>query len=225
MSTPVLGWWVQNWLNEPNGLVIVVCWAFWVIFSICLHELGHGWAAIRHGDQTPIHTGHMTWNPLVHMGPTSLIMFALVGIAWGAMPVDPSRMRGRHAEAVVAAAGPAVNLVLAAACLVGLAVWVEHVAPALSNQTLAENMEIFLLFGGMLNVALLLFNLLPVPPLDGFRILSHYVPAAGRPFEGEHGQWVGFGLFVLVFMFAGRVVFGVAMDVTLSVVGVLRGVI
>ena len=82
-----------------------------VVISICLHELGHGFAAIALGDRTPEETGHITLNPLVHMGPISLAMLAIVGISWGAMPVDPTRLRGRYAEALVALAGPAVNLV------------------------------------------------------------------------------------------------------------------
>lgn len=62
---------------------MVAGYALIVIFSITLHELAHGWAAIWQGDRTPIETGHMTWNPLVHMGWASLLMFAIVGIAWG----------------------------------------------------------------------------------------------------------------------------------------------
>ena len=76
------GWWVHK-LYYGDGPVMLAAWVFWVIFSITLHELGHGWAAIRQGDETPRETGHMTWNPLVHMGPWSLAMFALIGIAWG----------------------------------------------------------------------------------------------------------------------------------------------
>ena len=87
-----MSWWVHEEFRA-GGLVAVLSWAFWVIFSITLHELGHGWAAIRQGDDTPRRFGRMTLNPLVHMGVPSLVMFALIGIAWGAMPVEPSRFR------------------------------------------------------------------------------------------------------------------------------------
>ena len=106
------GWWVADFLRA-FGPAFVIAWAFWIIFSICLHELSHGWAAIALGDRTPIESGHMTFNPLVHMGGMSLVAFALIGIAWGAMPINPARLRGRYAEALVALAGPAMNLVLA----------------------------------------------------------------------------------------------------------------
>lgn len=76
------GWWVATiWETSP---FLLLGWIVWVIGSITLHELAHGWAAIRCGDRTPIETGHMTANPIVHMGPMSLIVFGLFGIAWGA---------------------------------------------------------------------------------------------------------------------------------------------
>src|SRR4051794_36782865 len=65
-----------------------------VIVSVCLHELAHGFTAMALGDRTPEETGHITLNPHVHMGTTSLLMLAFTGLAWGAMPVDPTRMRG-----------------------------------------------------------------------------------------------------------------------------------
>ena len=85
------GWWMADlWQQNP---MLLCSWVFWVILSICLHELGHGYAAIKCGDDTPRLSGHMTLNPIVHMGVPSLVMFAIVGIAWGMMPVDPSRFR------------------------------------------------------------------------------------------------------------------------------------
>src|SRR6056297_3003392 len=97
------GWWISDLLSNQsiNGQVWVVSWAVWVILSICLHELAHGWTAIRLGDDTPVVTGHMTWNPIVHMGAFSLFVFAFIGIAWGQMPINPSKLRGRYAESVV----------------------------------------------------------------------------------------------------------------------------
>ncbi len=119
------GWWISDILSNPsiNGQVWVVSWAVWVIFSICLHELAHGWVAIKLGDDTPRLAGHMTWNPLVHMGPYSLLMFVVIGIAWGAMPINPSRLRGKYAEAMVALAGPLTNLGLAIIGLTALLLW------------------------------------------------------------------------------------------------------
>lgn len=163
-------WWVSD-LLESGGAAFLISWIAWVIGSIILHELAHGWAAIRGGDPTPLEEGHMTWNPLVHMGSTSLLMFAIVGIAWGQMPVRPHNLRGRHAEAFVAAAGPAMNLALALCSLVLGSLWIEYAAAAVPALPY-RNLAVFFMIGVQLNVVLALFNLLPVPPLDGSTILA-----------------------------------------------------
>lgn len=107
------GWWVHN-LIQAGATTLLISWVFWVIFSICLHELGHGVAAIWQGDDTPVRLNRMTMNPLVHMGGMSLLAFAIIGIAWGVMPTTPSKYRwGRRGNVPVAAAGPVVNLILA----------------------------------------------------------------------------------------------------------------
>ena len=73
------GWWVHDlYQNNP---VLLASWVFWVLLSIMLHELAHGWAAIWQGDNTPRDMDRMNLNPLTHMGPTSLIFFALIGFA------------------------------------------------------------------------------------------------------------------------------------------------
>ncbi|MBO6513359.1 MAG: site-2 protease family protein, partial [Phycisphaerales bacterium] len=155
----------------PNGKVLVVSWLVWVIVSITLHELAHGWTALRYGDDTPIRTGHMTWNPLVHMGPYSIAALLLVGIAWGAMPIDPTRLRGKYADTIVTVAGPLMNLAIGLVLLVLLVFWIPlaegHLISSVTIQDpLKTNMLIFLRAGAFLNFVLLMFNLLPTPPLD-----------------------------------------------------------
>lgn len=202
-------WWVSDLFERDPALL--VAWVFWVIFSITLHELGHGWAAIRYGDRTPIETGHMTWNPRVHMGKMSLLLFALVGIAWGAMPVNPSRLRGArgHADAVVAAAGPAMNLGLAALCVVGGALWLAYGGSAGLPDSADRFIRTFLRAGAFLNVALLLLNLAPVPPLDGSRILASYSRGYAALMSNPALSLAGFAL---VFMFGGRFLVPIASD-------------
>jgi len=207
----VINWWVSNyWDINP---VLLGSWVIWVIGSIILHELGHGVAAIRCGDTTPIDTGHMTWNPLVHMGATSLICFALFGFTWGLMPVNPSRFRGRYAEALVAAAGPAVNLGLAAICIFGDAMWLRFGPQTGLALHVIGNVHTFLWTGAMINVMGVLFNLLPVPPLDGSRILADFVPAYARAMQTEKGAIAG--LLVVALIFAGGA--GYVWDLTFKV--------
>lgn len=196
------GWWVLNaWNVSPPYLL---AWVFWVIFSITLHELGHGWAAIRQGDRTPIYTGHMTWNPLVHMGGNSLIMFALCGIAWGAMPVNPANFRSRYGDAIVSFAGPLMNLFLGAVCLVGTLAYVKIQFDGSLPAAWTNPGFIFLYTGLRLSLILFFLNLAPVPPLDGSRIVGDFVPAYRRFFHGEQGAMFAAIGTILVFFVLGK---------------------
>jgi Zn-dependent protease len=152
----------------PRYLTVVMT----VIVSITFHELAHGYAAIRRGDRTPIERGHMTFNPLVHLGPFSILACLIAGIAWGQMPVDPSRLRGKYADAFVAFAGPLVNLVFAVVTLVALGLWLRT-GPDLEVERMARIYMVLQTFG-TINLLLFAFNLLPVPPLDGSRILGDF---------------------------------------------------
>ncbi|KAA0216928.1 MAG: site-2 protease family protein [Leptolyngbya sp. PLA3] len=211
------GWWIADYADQ-FGTAFVVSWLFWVIFSIVLHELSHGWVALALGDDTPRVTGHMTWNPLVHMGGFSLILLALIGIAWGAMPVNPSRFRGRFGDAKVSAAGPAMNLLLAMLSAVSCVVWVIVADRMNVQEPLWGNLARFFWIGAFLNVVLAMFNLIPAPPLDGCRILASFVPAYGRIFESPNGQWFGLGIFLLVFWLAADLLFAVGMIASLTAI-------
>jgi Zn-dependent protease len=191
------GWWMYDlWQTNPLGLF---CAVFWVVFSICLHELGHGFVAIRCGDDTPRHTGHMTWNPFVHIPPMAWILFAIVGITWGLMPVNPSRFRRWIDEAWVSFAGPAVNLILVALCIVLDAAWLNVAGRAVSDQTF-QNIHVFFHLGARLNVVLFVFNLLPVPPLDGSNILGTFIPEFRRLARNPNAMVAG----LVILMIASR---------------------
>lgn len=162
---------IENLSTNPHFFVYVVVT---MVFSVVLHELAHGWAAIWQGDRTPILTGHMTIDPRVHMGAMSLIMLALMGICFGAMPVDPSRFRSRYGDALVAAAGPLMNLVLAFVALTARGIWQVWVGDPNTISVEGGNVMQFLWIFGVSNVALFLFNLLPIPPLDGSAVLANF---------------------------------------------------
>ncbi|MEM9064711.1 MAG: site-2 protease family protein [Planctomycetota bacterium] len=216
------GWWVATfWSNSP---ALLISWIFWVILSITLHELAHGVAAIRQGDRTPIELGHMTWNPLVHMGPWSLAMFALLGLAWGAMPVNPSRFRSRYGDAIVAVAGPLTNLGLFVICALLNGLWAA-LAPSSVGADIQQNLQQFFFAGAVLNGVLFAFNLVPVPPLDGFRIISNFFPRFGSVFDDGKAQFVVIVLFALLWIRGFGWLFGGAAFVTLAIEAVIGAVI
>ncbi|MDJ0746564.1 MAG: site-2 protease family protein [Xenococcaceae cyanobacterium MO_167.B27] len=176
-----------------------------LIISICLHELGHGIAAISQGDNTPIEKGHMTLNPIVHMGVHSIIFLVLVGMAWGAMPVNPDRFKNpKWGSILVAAAGPLTNFALGILAIF----WIK-----LSLQTsLGEIISVqFFSLIALFNFALGMFNLLPIPPLDGFGIASELYP----PMKSIARSQVGLAIFMILFISgAGRVFFDLSAKLT-----------
>lgn len=221
-SGPVFSsWWVADWWSHDPALVI--SWIVWTVFSVCLHELGHGWAAIRCGDRTPIETGHMTWNPLVHMGGVSLIVFALTGITWGLMPVNPLRFRRANDFAIVALAGPLMNLSLAITSLLLAGIWVAaaggywfhgvHV-PA----TLYSNVQTFFWVGVAVNLFGFVFNLLPVPPLDGSTIARTMSPAYRELVSREQAPVFSAIAFGLIFLWGSQYIYSAVFETSSAAV-------
>jgi Zn-dependent protease len=165
---------------------------FVLVASIVLHELGHALVASWEGDPTPKIRGHLTWNPVVHMGWISLLLVAVMGIGWGQTPVTRSMFRHRRwGSVLVAAAGPAVNLFLAA--FGALVITVLHAATGGLDGRIAEFWLVVLRF----NLLLFLFNMIPIPPLDGFSV------ADGTFDLGELGELLrraGFLAFVIAIL-------------------------
>lgn len=160
-----------------------------LIISVSLHELAHGWAALSQGDDTPKKTGHMTVNPVVHMGWESIIFLCLGGICWGRMPVNPSKFRSpKWGNILVSAAGPLLNLGLAFLFIMLLRL---SSSPPLDGILSYQ----FLYLGASINLSLFIFNLLPIPPLDGFHVFSEIFPAL-KPLKDSP-----FGCFALMIIF------------------------
>ncbi|HAX78225.1 MAG TPA: site-2 protease family protein [Cyanobacteria bacterium UBA11372] len=160
-----------------------------LILSVSLHELAHGFAAISQGDDTPKKTGHMTINPIVHMGWESIIFLCIGGICWGEMPVKPSKFRSpKWGNILVSAAGPLLNLVLALLFILLLRL---SSSPPIDGILSYQ----FLYLGATINLCLFIFNLLPIPPLDGFYVFSELFPAL-KPLKDSP-----FGLFALMILF------------------------
>jgi Zn-dependent protease len=139
--------------------------------SIILHEWAHGLEASRQGDDTPRRSGHFpTFNPLIHLGGLSLMFLCVFGLAWGRMPVNPARFRdGARGDVSVSIAGPVCNLLLACVAMSCFA----H----LPEESAATD---FFYIMALANMSLFLFNMMPVPPLDGFGVLKGFVPGLGN---------------------------------------------
>ncbi len=168
-----------------------------LIFSVIIHEVAHGYAASYLGDQTARYQGRLTLNPLKHLDPfgsflVPLLSYQLGGfiIGWAKpVPYNPYNLRpGRWSEAIVAGAGPLSNISLA--LLFGLLI---RFGQASLSPAFLEITTVIV----FINIVLALFNLIPVPPLDGSKLLFALFPES---FQGLRSFFERYGLVLLLFI-------------------------
>ncbi len=175
-------------------MVFVVVLAVW-IFSLCVHEYAHARVAYAGGDTTVAEKGYLSMNPLRYMDPVYSILMPLIflalggiGLPGGAVYVDRSRLRGRGWNSAVSLAGPASNLALA----VVLAVLLRFAVPE------GSPMAPIVAFLCILQLTAVALNLLPLPPLDGYGIISPFLPPNIRSRLMGLGRWSIIIVFVLL---------------------------
>lgn len=190
-----------------------------LLVSVVLHELAHGYAALKLGDPTALYAGRLTLNPLKHIDPFGSLILPVMGyllggfiIGWAKpVPFNPYNLQaGRWGEAIVAAAGP------------------------LSNIIIAVIFTVFLRYGGglgtgfvdivsyivLINVVLACFNLIPIPPLDGSKIVFAFLPL---PFVYKYRMALeSYGIFLAIAVLF--VVWPLAFPLVLKVFGLLTGI-
>ena len=159
------------------------------LFSMILHELMHGFVALKLGDDTAKYSGRLTLNPLKHIDPFMTIIvpivLALMGgpIFGGAKPVPINTRKLKHGEwgfALVAIAGPLTNFLLALAFfLVGFWTGLITIEGGDVLYSSANFWSVFMMLGITVNLGFMLFNLIPIPPLDGSRVLYAIAPEGG----------------------------------------------
>jgi Zn-dependent protease len=179
-----------------------------LVLSLTVHEFAHAWSAFKLGDDTAAREGRMTLNPLVHIDLVGTVILPLLGIPFGwakPVPIDPTRFRKGvrmgTGMAITAGAGPLANVVLAVLGTVVFGLLIRF-----SPQTLAGTPAVDALLKAVIgiNVSLAIFNLLPVPPLDGSRIVEAFIPYRLR------SGWEAFSR-IAPFLLIGVVIYGGAL--------------
>ncbi len=183
-----------------------------LLFSLVAHEYAHGYAALRQGDATAYQLGRLTWNPVKHIDPfmTVLVpvMLALAGgpIFGGAkpVPVEPRNFRRyKRGDIIVSLAGVATNFALAPLCAIAVVVLgvIGQQVPALAPSLAI--LQTMLSYGVLVNLTLALFNLLPLPPLDGSRVFKYLLPPAWAIQYQNLGRFGFLLLFALLYLGGG----------------------
>ena len=203
---------------DSVGAFIDALIAFLIIVLVCLpiHEFGHAWAAVKMGDTLPLVQGRYTLNPRRHLDVIGTLLLALVGFGWAKpVQINPYAMRlapnPRAGLIVAAAAGPAMNLLLA----VGAAALFRLNVSTLWSPVVAD--VLWLLTS--INLVLVIFNLIPIPPLDGSRILFMLLPSRYDNITATLNQYGPFILLAVVLL-AGSLISSVTWTLTRFLLGI-----
>ncbi|MGG4441225.1 site-2 protease family protein [Brevibacillus fortis] len=202
-----------DWKTVPFRMI-----AFVIAFT--LHEWAHAFVAWKLGDNTAKSEGRLTLNPIPHIDPFGLILILFGPFGWAKpVPINPLHFRGNKRLGIVyvSFAGPLINLILAVLfCVVLFLVDGSGVLVGM-HEKVAYAIKWTLIFSVWINTALFIFNLLPIPPLDGYKILRFLSPRSwdGKFYNYEvYGPWI---LLLLIFIPGVRtIIFGVPHEIALT---------
>lgn len=187
---------------DPLGALInLAAFTIALVVGITVHEFSHAWAAARLGDRTAQHQSRLTLNPLAHLDPVGTLLIFIAGFGWGKpTPVTPSNIRiGEKAGmAVVALAGPISNIIIAALAALPFRLGTLSSSGGIDVQMLQALV--------LWNVVLAIFNLLPIAPLDGFKVALGILP---RALAALFARTERFGMIILLLIVLADALFGV----------------
>ena len=175
---------------------------FVLMVAFTIHEFAHAWTADYFGDNTPRSQGRVTLNPMAHLDPLGTLMLLFAGFGWARpVPVDPFKLGGRNFM-LVSLAGPLSNFFMA--LVASSIVWVGlvQIAMPIDGDIFPTAFSLIADFV-YINLLLMLFNLIPLFPLDGEKVLTYFLPPEGQEFLGTIRPYGTILLMVLIFMLPG----------------------
>lgn len=189
-------------------LIIFLMWLPIIMLSLSFHEASHAFIAYKLGDPTARNFGRVTLNPVKHLDPIGFIAMLTIGFGWAKpCPVNTRNFRNpRKGFALSSLAGPVSNMILALGFTVLMAIFyliyliVAIVRGLAEPPVFVDYIQMFLYYGIYLNVSLAIFNFLPVPPLDGSRILGLILPDKVYYAFLKYERYIGIGFAMLVIM-------------------------
>lgn len=193
-------------LFTAEGIKDLILWVPVILLSISFHECAHAWMAYRLGDPTAKDEGRLTLNPISHFNLFGFLMMVIVHFGWATpVPVNPNNFKNPSKGMLYTAlAGPVSNLILAvASSFLYMVVLVIGTHISVESELVYEILSNFLrilLYMMMLNIGLAIFNLIPVYPLDGSRVLTYFLPVQYNNFMVRYGQYIQIGFLLLVML-------------------------
>ncbi len=174
--------------------ILIIPWIIALLVAVIFHEVAHGYVAYRLGDYTAAYAGRLTLNPLAHLDWLGTLMLLLIGLGWAKpVPINVNNLsKGNFGKFLVSIAGIATNFLIAIISLLALKLVLSF---GFSDSNLAVK---FLGFIAFINVALGIFNLLPIAPLDGYRALETFLPR--NVFLKIAPFMEVYGIFILIFL-------------------------
>ena len=190
-----------SYLSDTNALLNLVLTLPAVLIAITFHEYAHAIAADKLGDDTPRNQGRLTLNPLAHLDPIGSIMLVFVGFGWGKpVEINPRNFNRTvsmsKGEAIVSIAGPVMNFILAILFSI-IYFAIAKFAPTFILTQMGIIIITLIQITIMINVGLGVFNLIPLPPLDGSKILSHFLSYNAKEWFERYSQVFYIGFMVL----------------------------
>ncbi len=189
-----------NFLNPS----VLITYIIILLTAFPVHEFSHAWVADRFGDDTPRVNGRLTLNPFAHLDPIGTIMMILVGFGWAKpVPINPYALQRRSSAApmLVSLAGPMSNFVMAVLAAIPFRLGLVSISDInTSTARLLPNMPQFLVLFIQINLLLMLFNLIPLFPLDGEKVLDYFLPPAGQQVLDNIRPYSSIILLVLLFV-------------------------
>ena len=172
-----------------------------VIVAMTFHEFAHAWMATKLGDDTPRLQGRLNLNPMSHIAPVGIICLALLGFGWGRpVQINSRNFDGKYslskAEAMVAAAGPVMNFIIAFIFLIIYGIFGLTVTTITTTTRIISSIIISII---SVNIGLGVFNLIPIYPLDGSKVLNHFLPYKAKEWMMNNQFILTIAVFVIVF--------------------------
>jgi len=207
-------------LNYLTGLILSIPG---LLLALSMHEFAHGYAAYKMGDNTAKYDGRLSINPFDHLDPVGTLCLLLFRFGWAKpVPINPYNFKNRRAGIIVVSlAGPFMNFILALLSAFALAA----VGTLMPLSKISEFLIIILYYSELLNIGLMIFNLIPIPPLDGSKVLLELLPYRYREFFYQIERYSSILLIVFLVMSRNTSFLAVARSVVENFINMIVGLV